>query len=82
MHDKLRQIMANTFHVPVNQITPETKVETIESWDSLNHINLTLALEQEFKITFAPEEIIEMVSFKDIMTILQQKLQTSGISEK
>ena len=73
MEDRLRQVMSQIFKVPLDQINDETKVETIEAWDSLNHINLVLALEQEFKTTFAPEEIISMVSFEEIQEILKQK---------
>ena len=70
--------MSEVFKVPLNQISHETRVETIASWDSLNHINLVLALEKEFQITFAPEEIVTMVSFQEIMEVLNQKGQTVG----
>lgn len=76
MEEKLRLIMSEIFNVPLNKITVETKVETIASWDSFNHINLTLVLEKEFKVTFSPEEIITMVSFSEITTILKQKIRT------
>ena len=79
MEEKLRHIMSELFKVSLNQITEETKVETIETWDSLNNILMVLALEREFKITFAPEEIIGMVSFEEVVGVLKQKLQTSGI---
>ncbi len=74
MEEKLQLIMVDIFNVPMNQITVETKVETIASWDSFNHINLTLALEKEFRVIFSPEEIITMVSFPEITAILKQKL--------
>lgn len=74
MEEKLRSIMTDVFNVPANQITAETMVETVESWDSFNHINLTLALEKEFKVTFSPEEIITMASFREIIAILKQKI--------
>ena len=77
MEEKIRQIMSQTFNVPLEQITDQTKVETIQSWDSLHHINLILALEREFGTTFAPEEIIEMVSFQDVLKVLKQKIQTA-----
>lgn len=73
MEEKLCQIMCEVFKVPLGQITHETGVEMIESWDSLNHINLILALEREFEMTFAPEEIIKMVSFPEILDVLKQK---------
>ena len=74
MEEKIRQIMSQTFNVPLDQITDQTKVETIQSWDSLHHINLTLALEAEFKTTFTPEQIIGMVSFQEILEVLKQKV--------
>ncbi len=74
--------MCQIFHVPFGHITDETKVETIESWDSLNHINLILALELEFRTTFSPEEMIKMVSFQEILEILKQKTQACEIREK
>ena len=72
MEERLRQIMGKVFNVPPGHITQETKVETIETWDSLHHINLILALEEEFKTTFTPEKIMEMVSFQKILQILKQ----------
>ena len=78
MQEKLRQVMGRVFNVSSSSITDESKVETIESWDSLNHINLILALEQEFKTMFVPEEIVQMVSFQEILEVLKQKIQTVG----
>jgi acyl carrier protein len=74
MQEKLRDIMAQALKIPLEQITEETSVETIESWDSLNHINLILALEHGFGTTFAPEEIVQMVSFHEILTVLKGKV--------
>lgn len=79
MQEKLRQTMSKVFKVPFDQITDQTKVETIEPWDSLNHINLILALEGEFKATFTPEEIIGMVSFQEILKVLNQKILDSSV---
>ncbi|MEX2048809.1 MAG: acyl carrier protein [Gemmatimonadota bacterium] len=35
---------------------------TISSWDSVNHLNLVLAIEAEFEIRFATSEIPDLLS--------------------
>ena len=45
----------------------------IGTWDSLNHMNLIVALEEEFDVTFDEEEINEMISLELIELILKQK---------
>jgi acyl carrier protein len=39
---------------------------TIATWDSVNHLNLILAVEAEFGVTFSTSEIPEMVSVERI----------------
>jgi len=38
-------------------VTPESSPETVESWDSVHHLNLVLALEEEYGFEFSPEEM-------------------------
>ena len=42
---KLKEIIASVFKVDASSINNETSPDTIENWDSLNHLNLVLALE-------------------------------------
>jgi len=35
-------------------------------WDSLNHLNLVVELEDEFGVSFEPEDIAEMKSLEGI----------------
>jgi acyl carrier protein len=38
-------------------VTADSSPETIESWDSVHHLNLVLALEEEYGFEFSPEEM-------------------------
>ena len=38
--DKLKQILASVFNITVEEITNDSSPDTIENWDSLNHLNL------------------------------------------
>jgi acyl carrier protein len=72
--DQVRQIGADIFNVTVDEVTAETSPATVASWDSLQHLNLVLALEQAFDVEFAPEEIEQMVSVGQIVSLVEEKL--------
>ena len=77
---RLQRIVARLFSLPVAQVSPQTSSDTIDAWDSLNHLNLVLALEQEFGVRFAPEEFEQMLSVERIGALLDAKLHVRGIS--
>jgi acyl carrier protein len=72
--EQVRRIAADTFNVPLEQVTAESSPDTIENWDSLQHLNLVLALEQEFGLQLAPEEIEQMHSIELIAILIREKL--------
>jgi acyl carrier protein len=43
--ETLKQVMATVLGVPVAAISESTSMDTVESWDSIKHMNLVLALE-------------------------------------
>jgi acyl carrier protein len=43
-------------------------------WDSMNHLNLILEIEMEFDVSFTPDEIAEITSAINILTLLDKKL--------
>ena len=49
-------------------------MENCEMWDSLRQLNVCFELEGEFGVMFEPEEMAEMKSFDDIVTVLNRKL--------
>ena len=67
IEQKIKQIMADIFHLEPKQIDEETAMDNTEAWDSANHISLVLALEDEFSITFDVSEIETMTSFPDVI---------------
>jgi len=73
---KIAQTMASVFNVSVNSITQSSTVDNVESWDSLHHMNLVIALEETFGIEFEDSEIVELMSFKLIENLVQSKLSS------
>jgi acyl carrier protein len=72
--DQVRLMAADIFNVPLENVGAESSPDTIENWDSLQHLNLVLALEQHFGLEFVPEEIEQMLSIELISMLIQEKL--------
>ncbi len=45
----------------------------VEGWDSLNHINLIVAVEKSFKVTFTTKEVNGMKNVGELMQLIQAK---------
>ncbi|MBT4733238.1 acyl carrier protein [Candidatus Woesearchaeota archaeon] len=63
---RIKNVMSAIFDIAENQINKDSSPDTIESWDSLKHMNLVVALEEEFGFEFADEEIVEMMNYNII----------------
>ncbi|MBH09579.1 MAG: hypothetical protein CMG74_04345 [Candidatus Marinimicrobia bacterium] len=70
MENQIKSIMSSVFEIPVSKIDDESSPDTIESWDSLKHINFVIALEEELDINFSDNEIIELINLKLIMLVV------------
>jgi acyl carrier protein len=73
--DRVRRVAADVLETSAEKITLDSSPETIDTWDSVHHLNLVLALEQEFDLQFEPEEIDQMKDVRHIMEILGSKVQ-------
>ena len=73
--DKLLKIFIDLFNInkaiPFNDINPNK----ISQWDSLNHLNLIISIENEFGISIDPEDFPELyTNFEKINNYLKIKL--------
>jgi len=71
--ERIKKVMSAVFEIPVGQIKDDSSPDTIESWDSLKHMNLVVALEEEFEIEFTDDEIMESMNFSLIQLIIDGK---------
>jgi acyl carrier protein len=69
---QLKNVMSVVLEVPEEIINENSSPDDIESWDSLKHMSLILALEDEFNVEFSEEETVELLSFKLIVLVLQE----------
>ena len=74
--DQVRNIASDIFGVPADEITSESSPETIENWDSMQHLNLVLAIEEKFGVQLEPEDMEQMKNIGAV-TKLVEKLQST-----
>jgi acyl carrier protein len=72
--EQLQEIFQDAFNEPV-QITLSTKKNDLEVWDSINHLNLVVELEDRYVVKLTREEIETLDSVSGILQLLNQKLQ-------
>jgi acyl carrier protein len=75
LNQRLKNIMSAVFEVSPESINENTSSDTIEEWDSLRHLNLIVALEEEFNVTIPDEEVGNLVNYKLIELTLNELQQ-------
>jgi len=68
-------ILSDLFNVSPEELGPDSSPDTVEGWDSVQHVNIVLDLEQRFNICLSPPEIEAMVSVNLIADIVRKKIQ-------
>ena len=76
--EQVRGIASDVFGIPANTITDESSPQSIDSWDSMQHLNLVLAIEDRFGVQFEPEEIEEMKNVGAAAALVEKKLQSAA----
>jgi len=75
--NKLRSIFINVFDIKEDEIENESSPNTIKNWDSLGHLQLVLAIEDEFNISITADEAMEMITFDAVKNLLVKHLLTA-----
>lgn len=72
--EKLNEVFRDVFEDDDITVGEDTTSADIEDWDSLEHINLVNAVEQEFGIKFNMGQIVSMKNVGEMVTIIMSKL--------
>ena len=70
--DKIKEIMVDTLACDENKITPEASIADDLSNDSLDAVELVMALEEEFGIKIPDEELGKLKTVQDIVNTVEK----------
>ena len=59
--------------VDVATIGPETVANDVVGWDSMAHVGLMAAIEDEFRVLFKPEEITSFGNVSELVALIARK---------
>ncbi len=74
MSSKIFKVISQVMGVSEEEISEESSPDTIEAWDSLNHMNLVFALEEEYSIRFTDESIMQMIDVSSIIKTINDSI--------
>lgn len=73
--DTLKDVLATVLGITADSINDDTSMDTVQSWDSIKHMNLVLAIEEEFGISIPDEDAANITSYALIRLVLTEQLK-------
>jgi acyl carrier protein len=71
---KVQEVFRDVFDNEEIVLTSETTADDVEDWNSLNHMQLVVAIEKEFKISFTLNEILGWVNVGAMVECIGKKV--------
>lgn len=72
--ESLKKVILKELDVDDFDLKDETTANEVPNWDSLNHVNVILAIEKEFKVKFKGIEVLKTKNVGDLQKLLDSKL--------
>ena len=66
LQEKIIALIVELLEVPEGTITPETRIEDVEEWDSLKHVEIIGELEERLGVCIPLDDAIELTSMPEL----------------
>jgi len=71
--EELTKVFEEVFDEDQLELTPETTSNDIESWDSMSHVTMLMAVEDHFNIEFEQWEIMNLPDVGALLALIEKK---------
>ncbi len=72
--EKLNEVFHDVFDNNDIVVTEQTNANDIEEWDSLIHITLISAVEDEFDVSFDMKTVVSMKNVGDMIDTIEEQI--------
>lgn len=73
VHQRVQRVFREIFDDDAMEVSDETSAKSVPAWDSLAHVRLIIALEEEFDVKFTTREVVQMACLGDLKKALVSK---------
>ena len=74
VYETLNGVFQDVFDDESIEVNDETMSEDVDGWDSLEHINLIAAVEQEFGVKFNMGQVVSMKNVGEMVDIILSQI--------
>lgn len=74
VYERLNAVFAEVFDDEDLTVNDETTAADVDGWDSLNHIELIDAVEEEFGITFGMQTVVKLKNVGEMVDVILEKI--------
>jgi acyl carrier protein len=72
MEEKVIEIIARILGVDVEDVEMDTAIGDLPGWDSLHHLQIIVELQNEFKIKYSQEDLVELEDVSDLIILTKE----------
>jgi acyl carrier protein len=70
---RIKKIMSRIFRLPEDCISEQSSMDNVPGWDSLAHITMIIAVEEEFGVSLDAKEASQACSVAKIISIIERR---------
>jgi acyl carrier protein len=72
--EKLKKVILEELELDDFPMEDNMTASEVPNWDSLNHINIILAIEKEFRVKFKGAEILKVKNIGELQGLVDSKM--------
>ncbi len=78
---KINEILAVNFEIPQNKLIPEASLKSVLGLDSLDAVDMLVALEEELQLKVDGEKLKTVIHLRDVYNLVWDRLAPSQAEE-
>ena len=71
---KVTEVFRTVLEKPDLELTESMTAKDVDSWDSLNHVNLIISIEEAFKIRIPIQEASRLRDVGHLLSLIRERL--------